>query len=735
MELISQIKDTLDQLSDKGWATVFSAHGLDITAPDLSVELSRNISNTIDRSFPGFEDFSLEGNQGITPSIPAHSLLLHAFRSPNVIWQDKQRTAKITEFASREQQEIIENYVYATANASLAGLQAEHGNNLAVVIFSSEYRAAIQTPSKKHADMVFAQSGVARIGTEAALYDTKRRCYDPLTQKAQEVRVLPAKYDAYIAIKQQASPALLGTHFDENRDGQLNVWKPLHKLFSGNECLSGMDLNIALNCFHSNEKIKRVHRYLMNDFNFDTGASPSDLTQSPFIYHDDIAEMDGSVNCVVPQVHGTVVKKAEFSNQLATLSKNFVLELNPSSQRYQLLNNGNSIANFSSTLELRSSAVGGGAFPRKVPEYMHVRSKVVNQDIVNLNAEPNVVETIAEEKFDALHYVDYSGDGFVTVNINHTLLSALPKIPAYSMVAPPDFYPYVKQAEILDAIPKDLRDQIWSVEPTPLCDSRMLPNIETHPELNYPDITTFKTATALINGFSSSNAQRGGVTAVEQKLTTYLTDGAAGVFAPGWDTSFDYVVIDNQREAHFAAYGLGTPFAEDAKLCAALSSFWPAVAPDIARSYWPDAETRRTVIPLSDQEIGSGDSKGWDGEHGPRIRNEEGQNIITFKRFDYVDYTLNAAGNRFDYHRLANLDANGYLNRVISYAIVSRSSQLENGAILIGYQIDEQSGIHTYRFMLEYTELDTPEDMHVSLTIDREISLSIDSSLQIQRVS
>ena len=28
---------------------------------------------------------------------------------------------------------------------------------------------------------------------------------------------------------------------------------------------------------------------------------------------------------------------------------------------------------------------------------------------------------------------------------------------------------------------------------------------------------------------------------------------------------------------HLAAYGLGSPFPEDSKLCAALSSFWPAV--------------------------------------------------------------------------------------------------------------------------------------------------------------
>ncbi|MCJ8269076.1 MAG: hypothetical protein MJK04_06700, partial [Psychrosphaera sp.] len=450
-----------------------------------------------------------------------------------------------------------------------------------------------------------------------------------MTDQKHEIRVMPAQYSAYIAVKQNASSALLGRRFDEARDGARNVWSPVHKLFSGNECLSGMDLNIELSCFHSNEKIKRVHRFMMNEFNIDTGASPSDLAKPPFIYHDGIAVMDTVLNCVVPEVHKAVVEKATLSGKLATLGKNFKMPFNPAQDRFQLEQNGNSLANFSSTLELRSRAGGPGPFPRKVPEYMHVRSKVVDQDITDLNAEPNVIDIIAQQEFDVLHYVDFSGDGFVKANINNALISVLPNIPAYSMVAPPDFYPYVKQAEILDAIPERFREQIWAVQPTPLCDSRMLPNIETHPALEYQGIESFMTGTALISGVANDAAQQAGIQKVEHNLTTYLTDGAAGVFAPGWDTSFDYWVTDKRREPHFAAYGLGTPFSEDAKLCAALSSFWPAVAPDIARSYWPDAQNRPSVIPLTDEEIGSDGSDGWDGEHGPVISADNGQNVVT----------------------------------------------------------------------------------------------------------
>ena len=54
------------------------------------------------------------------------------------------------------------------------------------------------------------------------------------------------------------------------------------------------------------------------------------------------------------------------------------------------------------------------------------------------------------------------------------------------------------------------------------------------------------------------------------------------MFAPGWDISVDGRAGGPE---HLAAYGLGSPFPEDSKLCAALSAFWPAVAPDAARTF------------------------------------------------------------------------------------------------------------------------------------------------------
>ena len=68
----------------------------------------------------------------------------------------------------------------------------------------------------------------------------------------------------------------------------------------------------------------------------------------------------------------------------------------------------------------------------------------------------------------------------------------------------------------------------------------------------------------------------------------YLPDAASGLFAPGWDVSRD--------NGHLAPYGLGSPFPEDSKLCAPLSSFWPAVAPDASRTFSIDTHLDQQLV-------------------------------------------------------------------------------------------------------------------------------------------
>ncbi|MGH8556365.1 MAG: hypothetical protein ACRESZ_02660 [Methylococcales bacterium] len=140
MTLMDQAKTILNRLAPQGWAPLLARHGLNLTATDLSAELSRDLPG-INRSVPGFEDFAREGRRGIEPGNPARSLLYHAFSSLNVT-----RTANgspLTAFPTLAELEIIENLVYGSSPPSLAELRARaQGAPLAIVVYAYEYRPA-----------------------------------------------------------------------------------------------------------------------------------------------------------------------------------------------------------------------------------------------------------------------------------------------------------------------------------------------------------------------------------------------------------------------------------------------------------------------------------------------------------------------------------------------------------------------------------------------------------------
>ncbi|MCK5830876.1 MAG: hypothetical protein KAH20_11305 [Methylococcales bacterium] len=738
MALIDDIKKILNTLAPHGWKELFEAHGLDITAVDLENELLQDISSSINRDFPGFDDFAEEGKQGVTPSIPSRSLVYHALSSQHVKWKDIGKTKKITKFPTLKQIETVENYVYAAKKTSLNVIEAIHGKaNLAIVVFANQYRNAIDTPHKKHADLVYSRTGVARVGNAKMSYNKQTRSFDPLTKKKSELRVLPAKYNAYLAVKKKGSKELLGRGFNQSLDipfsntpldQDLNFWSPVHKLFAGTECLEGFNLQVSFDSFQNNEKIRKIHKFVANEFDEDTGSTPSQHANFPFKFSEGIADFDQTKNLLIPIVHTAVVAKAEVNGQPSTLRKSFQLPLN---------RGGNSIAAFSSSMEFRAaekrnpiSQTPTGA-QRSVPEYAHVRTQIVGGQEENINDLDDHVSYIIDESFEALHYLDFTGDGFISAVVNAPQLNSMTQVSAYSIVAPPDYFPYCEQSTIFDSM---VDKNVWSRSPQTLADIRLLPNVKSHPQLLFLGIEAFDTCTALINGTVDMGIAQTNFKATFENRVTYLTDGAAGVFAPGWDTSFDMLQVGNVNVPHLAAYGLGSPFPEDAKLCAAISSFWPAVAPDIARSFWPDASFRETIIPLTDEEIGSVGGLGWDGEHGPIVTKVDGQEIVTYKKFSYVDYTLNALNNTFDYHKLANIDSVEYLARVEKYLLAKE--QVRDNTILLSYtQEKTRQGVnHHYRFMLGFNEIQSSKD-HVKLELleDRNILVNSNNQVTIDR--
>ena len=125
-------------------------------------------------------------------------------------------------------------------------------------------------------------------------------------------------------------------------------------------------------------------------------------------------------------------------------------------------------------------------------------------------------------------------------------------------------------------------------------------------------------------------------------------------FDPGWDTSQDLLYSDPDTPIlkFLAGYGLGSPFVEDAKLCAALGAYWPGISPDATRAYppkklqmglrygWP------TIVPMTDEEIGivptaDGAYMPWDGVRGPQRRTVDGREVAAYPdimRTDYLDH-------------------------------------------------------------------------------------------------
>lgn len=260
--------------------------------------------------------------------------------------------------------------------------------------------------------------------------------------------------------------------------------------------------------------------------------------------------------------------------------------------------------------------------------------------------------------FRARHYVDFTGDGWVRATCPELEDEGVASVPAYSLVTAPDFYPTIEQRELMEWWTRspEVKERLWpSPPPFALSEERIAPNLQLWEAGFDPEDATATAIVPLPNDSPGASA----VDVESPARHTHLPDGAAGFFAPGWDTSRDTL----NGKAHLAAYGLGSPFPEDAKLCAALSSFWPAVAPDAGRSF---SRWFTTATPLTDEEIGSQGDLPWDGVVGPRPVSDGDRTFVEFASFDHVDYVESALDGRFTMALTGVVDATDYLARIVA---------------------------------------------------------------------
>ncbi|MEH1835376.1 MAG: hypothetical protein V7L29_25810 [Nostoc sp.] len=641
MALIDEVKQICDRLASVGWRDLLLQQGLDITATNLQQELTKELP-AINRQIVGFEDFAFEGKRAIEAGNPSQSLLFHALASPNVV------NSNLSAYPTLVELEIIENFVYGVQPPSLQDLQVLAQRQLiAIAVFASEYRPASETVHRQHADICFSRTGVARVGTAQPLYNDKLRGFLPAVEGdlKETFRVLPVRYSAYIAVQRTGNFQTFGPLRFQDGDDKRLFWVPLHKLFNGTECIRGFDLQVALNAHHLNQKLRRIHLVLKN-----TGWDEPDISNPPFIFTEGIAEFttapDFSTGLLVPVVHPNLVEAATYQGKPLTF------KVPPNSPT------------LSSSLAIPADQTTQA---RHAPEYVHVRHKILpNGQQENLNDQKDVEAVVKAGGYDAQHYLDFTGDGSIEA-ICPELAVAIPRnVPAYSLVTAPDFFPSCDQRELLEwteqSVPSRLRQNLWQVMPETLSDNRFAPNLQLEDVDFRPED---KTVTAIVSLPRQGSMQQMPLNGSPTIRQAYLPDAAAGVFAPGWDVSFDRT---NEVE-HLASYGLGSPFPEDSKLCAALSTFWPAVAPDAARTFQPNP-LWPTVSPLTDLEIGQVGNLPWDGISGPRRVTKDGKELIEYSDFAHADYVENSLQKKFSLSLTAKVDVREYEARVLAMANV-----------------------------------------------------------------
>lgn len=704
MHLLEQLKmQVLDPLASS-WAPVFFAHGLDITRPldDLENELERPLP--IDRASLGIEHLALASYRAVEPGKLSLSLLYHVLASANV-----SPNGSSVLFPTLAQLDVVENYIYSRARARLAMF-----NDPVIAIFAYQYRDRDQTTHRSHSDLVFSRIGIARVGTEPPLYVPERRCFEPRPKGSRGFRVLPARYATFIAERRPQPPngsvmrAFPG-------DAALTFLFPVHKLFPGDECLfgdeGGKEVPVCLprikyvDC-HVSEKLARIHSTADNLGYIPPMTNPAfDLSKPPFVRD---SRMDHSILRLTPIGASVLVEplaqplvslasqKIGGADELARFIVPGPAEVHGRMNRYW------------STFEIPADGES-----RAAPEYVNIRTEVRQEMggtvLVDLNQLPSgdFEQKVRNGGYEAAHFIDNSCDGALTIEPISTL-GALPIQPAYSLIAAVDYFPSVDQVYVEEWLEKrsgrsigeaDIQAQFPQGGPKPMSDgrfewkldqgklalTRQLPNCNLpHPTkvgeqaFSLSDPSNY-TASAVVGAPPASLSLRAAPLS-QPRGPTWLPDAAAGVFAPGWDVSQHQTANQNM----YAAYGLGSPFPEDAKLCAALNSFWPAVAPDSARTYgWrpppPWSKTGSaltTAIPLTDSELGyhpghplvtAGEvatTRGWDGDYGPFILTVGGVRLIDASNPMRADQTRAALAGQVGFSGLDGIDTPEFICRM-----------------------------------------------------------------------
>jgi hypothetical protein len=677
--LIDSVAAACHRLAPLGWRQLLlEATGgeFDIGAADLKAQLSKPLAH-IDRAYPGFGDFSLAGKRAIEPGDPDRSLLYHAFASPTVV--ANRNGTDLIGFPTLAEIDAVENYVYGVAPPSWDELRKRAGGKpLGMVVYALEYRNTPNSVHGKHAELCFARTGIARLGTIGPLYDGRSRSFAGLDPaKPFDFCVVPQRFAAYLAVQMHGDAKRFGPQDFLKGDDKLSFWVPIHKLFNGRECIAGLNLDFNMSRDLRNDELAQFHRYLDRE-GYQNNWRGADLDNYPFLIRNEkIASLshrpDFAPGVIEP-------KPAPLANIAQYKGKALTFPVDPT------------FTDDPSNLEFSSMQIIGGLSvttpsymddasqntQRDVPEYLNIRHRVLaSGQIDNLNKRPDMMQIIRKGNYQTQHYIDFTGDGWVAAQCAALAGKVDAAVPAYCIIGPPDFFPNVSQRDLMlwwdNQVPKPIRDALWAIPPLALSQTRIAGNITLPIGFSINDTTI----TAIVTQPSDAGGPVQKPNGPVPHLQTGMPDNSPGLFDPGWDTSQGIYFTDPETpiQKFLAGYSLGAPFVEDAKLCAALGAYWPGVSPDATRTFQPNkllsgiSYPWPTIVPLTDEEIGivatsDGKYMPWDGVRGPVAKSVNGRQVAAYTdamRADYLDIlgTMTAA-------LTARIDLDDYKARVLA---------------------------------------------------------------------
>jgi hypothetical protein len=313
--------------------------------------------------------------------------------------------------------------------------------------------------------------------------------------------------------------------------------------------------------------------------------------------------------------------------------------------------------------------------PRNAPEYINIRHPARRGDgpAPDMRIHPEnrarFLKEVKDGGYETRLFIDHCVEGAVSVALDEA--AALRVLPAYSIVAAPDFYPYADQVELqrwFQQTHTDPKSQFRNGGPSSLSGERLAANPQHNDPLTgkqaFPRAdTTISVAFSL----AARTDHHTSPAASSTRMVSFLSDASSNVFAPGWDVTY----ASDRGGIFLATHGLGSPFAEDVKLCAASNSFWPALSPDASRTF--NRADAPTAIPMLDEEIGlhpghplvvegiATACRGWDGEFGPYLTPDGMAEYADIYRSDYVANAL--AGNML-YGALQDVDSAELIRRI-----------------------------------------------------------------------